>query len=332
MDLYIRVNGEDTVELASWNNQIFNNEMYLDLLSDDLREMKDIFHSIETLEVINAETVVAEFTVFNTYDSISYLGERFIDRIRQFRDVLRVTLSRTNIIEQVQRLDAKINNVVDTESMNVNEYRAYILKQVSDACEADIYAGEHVELEDGSAPNFSYTSQDQHDLKALFDTALMLPQMQFSWHADGQACRLFSAQEIVKIYATLQSKLLQATTYCNAINQLAIQSSTKEALAQLHYGMELPTEIAENVEAILTEMSQIFIAMMENISGGSQAAITPTNIEPEEPEGSEESIEGEDISSGDGETPVDNGENESNGNDEPEDEPGGENEPSNENE
>ena len=261
-----RVNNTNEAEIAEWEANSFSNEMYLDIISENLTYVKDMFSNIELLQIINNETIVAEFTAFNSYENITFLGDKYINRLNAFRPILRVTLTKVNLVEQVQRLDKKVNNYVDIDAMTIEEYRAYILKRISDDCQADIYAGAHVLLDDGTNPNFSYTAQDQQDLKALCDTALQIPQFNYSWHADGELCKLFTSSEIVRIYATLQMKLLYATTYCNALNQLVRSAQGKSEIGNYYYGYELSSEAQQGVNNIVNAMRSVFEAMINKIN------------------------------------------------------------------
>ena len=270
--MIVRINQEYTAEIASWEAHSFSNEMYLDVISDNFSSIKQMFTDIEKIEIISGESVIGEFTAFDSFESITYLGERFIDRIEAFRPVLRVTLTKANIVEQVQRLDAKVNNIIDVDSMTVEDFRQYTLNQISEACQTDIFNGDHITLNDGSSPNFSYTAQDQQDLKALCDTALQLPQMQYSWHPDGLPCTLYTSEEIIRIYATLQMKLLQRTTYCNALNQLVLGARTRDEIRQYYYGYELPTELQGNVNNIVQAMAQVFDIIMNPLNESSESS------------------------------------------------------------
>lgn len=279
--LSVRVNGEQIAEIVDWEAHSFSDEMSLDIISDNFTQIKQMFSNIEKIEIISGENIIAEFTAFDRFESITYLGDRFIDRLNTFRPVLKVVLTKANIIEQVQRLDAKVNKVVDVESMTVEDFRKYTLNKISEECQADIFKGDHVTLEDGSSPNFSYTAQDQQDLKALCDTALQLPQMRYSWHPDGMPCTLYTSNEIVNIYATLQMKLLQRTTYCNALNQLVNNASTREEIGQYYYGCSLPNDLQENVNNIIEAMRQVFdIIMNPIVSNNTNEPNTESTVEP----------------------------------------------------
>ena len=262
MSLIVRINRGRTFEIAEWNAAIFSNETKLDLLTNDFTSVADSFHDIELLEIINDEVLLSQYTSFNSYDAITFLGDRYVDRLKDFVPVMTISLTKTNLVEQVDRLDKKVNNVIDVDSMSLEEYRSYILEQISKACETDIYEGLVIELSNGNSERFSFNAQDQQDLKALFDTALQFPNFNFSWHSNKNLCRLYPAVDIIKIYASLQIKLLRATTYCNALNQLVINSQTRDEVAQYFYGYELPEENKRKVDEIIVAMSEVFNAIL----------------------------------------------------------------------
>lgn len=265
MGLFVRINSMTSFDIAEWNASAFSNDTKLDLLTDDFSTVSNTFRSIELLEIINDESVVSEYTAFNSFDSITFLGSRYVDRIKDFAPVIRVSLIKTDIVEQVNRLDKKVNNIVDVDSLSLDEYKNYILKNISDACQKDIYDGLVVELSDGTREYFSYDTQDQQDLKALFDTARQFPTFEFSWHSNNNLCKLYPAVDIIIIYATLQLKLLRATTYCNALNQIILNTEDRDTLSTYHYGYELPPESQQNVNRIIDAMSRVFNAILEPI-------------------------------------------------------------------
>jgi hypothetical protein len=238
--------------------------MYLDLLTNDLNYTTNAFNNINTLEIISNDEVVARYTCFNSYDSISYLGEKYVSRLKQFCPILKVTLAKTNIIDQVARLDAQINNIVDVDNLSLEEYREYILNQVSKSCQEDIFDGMYIELSNGLTEKFSFNLQDQQDLKALFDTAVQFPEFSFSWHSNGKLCRLYPAIDIIKIYSNLQMKLLRCTTYCNTLNILIRAANDRMEISNYYYGYELEQEAQNNINEIVSAMGQIFRYILDS--------------------------------------------------------------------
>lgn len=160
MNAKVIVNEQYEFTLTRWSATEFNNNTTLYIQSADLTAIKDAFSSIEKLQVFVDETEAARYVIFNSYAQISYLGQNYSENARNFVDTMSVTLQKTDLANQVKRLDEQINNIVDPETLTLEELKAYKLKQISEACTEDIYAGETVELSDGTRQHFRYNVHD----------------------------------------------------------------------------------------------------------------------------------------------------------------------------
>ena len=313
-----RVNNETEYTIIDFNPAIFINQMTLSLVTDDLREVKQLFGQEFFLEILSGDQVIGEYSCFDGYSYISVKPNIYVESLNAFADILEIYLTRKNLIDTVDDLYKKVNNIVDTESMSLEEYKAYKLSQISEACQTDIYSGDNITFEDGITAHFSFTLQDQQDLNVLFNLACAMPNLRYPWHADSEDCRLYRGVDIIKIYADLQGKLLYTTTYCNAINQCVRVCSTKEQVDQFYYGCEIPEPYATNMEEILSAMEIVFNTIK------SQYGIDQEDEDEPEDNQDPEVNNGDGDESGDsGEDPTNNsGENDS-GENEPEDDPEG---------
>ena len=199
---------------------------------------------------------MASFLNYDYFESISY--SPFEEDINGNPvEAIVITLQKKDIYQMVESLSHKINPVIDYQSMGLEEYKQYRLKQVSDECTQDIYDGCDVTLSNGAVETFSFTEKDQTDLQALANLAMANPSLSLAWHSNGQPCRMYSGIDIIIIYQTLYMKLLYDTTVCNAINVLIRNAQTKEEVENYYWGCELPEESQENVDAILDNMTAI---------------------------------------------------------------------------
>lgn len=98
-------NDDQTFNLAKWSNQEFNNNLTLLIIGSDINALKTACKNISKVEITVGDKVVATFTSFDSYNSITYMADYFCDELQEFTEVLSITLTRTNIIDQVQRLD-----------------------------------------------------------------------------------------------------------------------------------------------------------------------------------------------------------------------------------
>ena len=270
MILKVRLNSDDTkiYLLTSWNAQTFSSSLTLTVQGNDLQGVSQNFRSIGKLEIFQDDILVATYTNIDTYDEITFLKDEYVPGEQRFSDALRIHLTKTDIIEQVQRIDEQINPVVDIDAMTLDEVKEYRIKQIGDICRAEIYAGEEVTLTDGTTRNFSYTADDQSNilnssLIAFASKTLGFPLEYIPYHPDETECSLMPVADLINIYMTLQLKLTRLTTKCNMLNCMIRDSATKEAVLAIGWNTELPTEYQNRYNQIVTASIAIAQAMAE---------------------------------------------------------------------
>ena len=74
-------------------------------------------------------------------------------------------------------------------------------REISQACEQAIYSGVSVMLTDGSVEHFSLTEHDQLNLFGK-QVQLAADTTELEYHADGQPCRYYSAEDMQIITST----------------------------------------------------------------------------------------------------------------------------------
>lgn len=255
MIIQVRINNNDNLmwKLCEWNSAMFADIPTLKLQTDDLVGIKNAFSEINKIEIFQANVLIAEYTLYDTYSSISYLGQVYVEHENIFADCLEVQLRRSSLVDQVKRIEDAINENIDIDAMTVSEYRQFMLKQVNDGCKQDIYGGAMVEI-NGEPQHFSFKSEDQINLLQLYlmsrmyDTITVLP-----YHSDGQTCMFYTSEQIKTIYITMIIRLISITTYTNQLHMYANTLTTKEELSNLRYGMELPESYARVVADIVNE-------------------------------------------------------------------------------
>ena len=260
------VNERFQYDLAKWNPAEFNSSMTLYLRNADLNDVKDKFYQISSLQIVTGQNVVAEYVVFDSYSQIVYLGSQYIDETKTFEETMSITLTKTDIIDQVQRIEDQINNVIDPETLTLEELRDYKISQISTACSEDIYAGETIQLSDGSRQRFKYSQHDQLNYDELFVLALVAPEIQqFPYHANGD-CQFYSRTDIITIVATLMLRKMRLVTYCNQLKQYLGTIQDRDVLLDAEYGMELPQEYADRIETLVSGTTEQFMRFLERIN------------------------------------------------------------------
>lgn len=271
MAFLAKVNGTHEYRLMDWTPQSFKSSPTLRLITSDYQSVKNDFTNIKQLEIYSGENLLATYSVFDTMASSASFNSQYYEAENRFVDVIEISLIKNNISEQVDKLSKQINKVVDIEEMSVDEYRDYILSQISESAQEDIYAGDVITLSDGTSGKFTYKMEDQANLTssiAIIDKLMAVQEdsslIQLPYHSSGQSCQFYSPIDIITIYFTLFMRSVKIQTYTNAINVLIKQAATKEEITKFTYGMELPEEVQENVNNIVATSMAVMQKLMES--------------------------------------------------------------------
>ena len=130
MIINARINSEEgeIFRLCEWSSSTFATNPTLLLQTDDLQRVKRVFSNITKIEIYVSNNLVASYTQYDTYGAISYDGQIFVQHENIFTDCMRVSLIRTSLVDEVNRLSELVEPVIDIDSMTVDEYRDYLMK------------------------------------------------------------------------------------------------------------------------------------------------------------------------------------------------------------
>ena len=127
---------------------------------------------------------------------------------------------------------------------DVEQVRAAKKEEIGLACSAAIYAGIDV-----NGSHYSLTEHDQTELMAQYTTmkegAPAVP-----YHADGQLCRMYPAEEFAEIAQAATAHVFYHRTYCNHVNAWIARAGLDE-LDAITYGAELPADLAASMAEII---------------------------------------------------------------------------------
>ena len=117
-------------------------------------------------------------------------------------------------------------------------------EEIGLACSAAIYAGIDV-----GGKHFSLTLHDQTEIMA-HNSVLKEGAEAGPYHADGELCRMFTAQEFTEISTAATAHIFYHRTYCNHVNAWIARAGLDEVEA-ITYGAELPEDLAASMAAII---------------------------------------------------------------------------------
>ena len=254
------INSTEIFPLFSWDAVSFRSDPQLHLATDNLAQVRDILQDLQSVKIVDDQNnEMAYFTEYDGFSSILYLGRNYSGMLNGFANELVATLTKVDLVEQVQRLDEQVNPIIDIESMTLGEYKVYKIKQFSKMGESLIFHGTDVELINGVVKNFTYNLEDQSNLlnaiftiQALDDLTITIP-----YHGHAEPCELYSALDILTIYMTLQVFSTTVQTLVNMRNNWVRSCETKEEAELITFDTPLPQEWQDRANAILGPALQL---------------------------------------------------------------------------
>ena len=143
--------------------------------------------------------------------------------------------------------DGNIADVVET-SEPINEVISQKKSELSAECEKTIVAGVDV----GDA-HYSLTIEDQANIlawMAVAQTGKAVP-----YHQDGQPCRIYTAEEFMKVANAAVAFKTAQTTYCNLLMRQVEAMTDVDEVKAVTYGItQLEGEYAEQYQAIMAPL------------------------------------------------------------------------------
>lgn len=118
--------------------------------------------------------------------------------------------------------------------------------EMSNTCNKVITNGFDVILSDGNSYHFSLTTQDQLNLITL-SSMVASGETQIPYHADGELCKFYSAEDINTIITTATHFKTYQISYFNALKMYINNITEIEDVAEIRYGVSIPEEYQSEV-------------------------------------------------------------------------------------
>jgi len=130
------------------------------------------------------------------------------------------------------------------------EYMSYL-------CHQTIENGILITLSDGLEHSFALTENDQTNLMER-QAQLMAGALQVSYHADGELCTYYSAEDMMAIIqASIFHKDYQ-TTYFNSLKHYINSMTDKNEVSAVEYGIEIPEQYqSQPLKDLLEQLAQL---------------------------------------------------------------------------
>lgn len=254
-------NSDDKVfNLMQFNSMTFDMECKLVVCTDDLKAVKSAFTNFKTLDIYRDDVQIATYTCFNNYKEISLQQGLYNNTNGEWEDALIVSLTRANIVEQVQRLDEKVNQIVDVNTLSLDEYKNY-LQEKNKAALAEFLASQSVEF---NGKPYGVSEEDQNEMALNFMQYQALTtagqQVTLEWHSKKSACETFTAEEFVQLTAMIKAFVYPYFQQMNVIKQQIFSSISREELDKIEIKYEVipvqstePTTPSEGKDSTTTD-------------------------------------------------------------------------------
>lgn len=122
--------------------------------------------------------------------------------------------------------------------------------EMSEVCNKTIIGGFDVELSDNKTYHFDMTLEDQLNISSL-ETQIRFGADQVPYHASGELCRMYSAEDISKVVEVAMNFKTYHITYFNSLKNYINSMGSKEQVRDVYYGIEIPMEYQSNVLKML---------------------------------------------------------------------------------
>lgn len=246
--------------LMQFNSMTFDMECKLVVCTDDLKTVKSAFTNFKTLDIYRDDAQIATYTCFNNYKEISLQQGLYNNTNGEWEDALIVSLTRANIVEQVQRLDEKVNQVVDINTLTLDEYKNY-LQEKNKAALAEFLASQSVEF---NGKPYGVSEEDQNEMALNFMQYQALTtagqQVTLEWHSKKSACETFTAEEFVQLTAMIKAFIYPYFQQMNVTKAQIFSSTSKEELDKIEIKYEVipvqstePTTPSEGKDLVTTD-------------------------------------------------------------------------------
>lgn len=128
---------------------------------------------------------------------------------------------------------------------DVEQVRAAVKQEIGAACTAAIYEGVTV-----GDSHYSLTEHDQTEIMAQF-TAIKDGAAAVPYHADGELCRMYSAEEFTALAQAATEHVFSNRTYCNHLNAWIARADLEE-LGRITYGATLPEDLGLHMAEVVS--------------------------------------------------------------------------------
>lgn len=187
-----------------------------------------------------------------TTDTIVYETAEVIRIDEQEYSTLKAALETEDeiAIEPETPVEEEPEYVDPNDVVTVDYVKSVKIAEMSNTCNKVITNGFDVVLSDGNSYHFSLTTQDQLNLITL-SSMVANGEEQIPYHADGELCRFYSAEDINIIITTATQFKTYQISYFNALKAYIESLGDMNEISAITYGVDIPAEYQSDVLKVL---------------------------------------------------------------------------------
>lgn len=245
MNYYKLINGENFVGIAS---QL------------DFREYQKKHNILLACEEETAQYVQSEYALYHANWMKPVITDRF-----PYTTVEMISIGEEEYNTLHEAIEAGKDIVVEPdlpveesplptdpiEEITIDYVKMQKINEMNNICNKVITNGFDTVLSDGGTHHFSLTTQDQLNLITL-STLVESGENSIPYHADGELCKFYSAEDVRTIIAMATSFKTYHVSYFNALRAYIESLDTIESIMVVMYGTIIPEEYQSEVLKALT--------------------------------------------------------------------------------
>lgn len=223
-----------------------------------MTRVKDNVIKIESEKAIPNEIITNGFAIINEFnDSIMADYSDYKTIYVESTDNAYYLSTGDKYVEPTPENPEPTEPIIETlENIKTNK-----ISELNTICNKMITSGVDVEI-DGKTEHFSYTIEDQANIDDIAQMAKST-NMEQSYHCDNGSCKLYTVEEITKIYMTQKMNKAHNITYANQLKLYVKSLKEKAEVESIAYGQDLTGEYLNTYNTIMEHeqsVAKAFIA------------------------------------------------------------------------
>lgn len=210
-----------------------------------MTRVKDDVIKIESEKAIPNEIITNGFSIINEFnDSIMADYSDYKTIYVESTDNAYYLSTGDKYVEPTPENPEPTEPIIETlENIKTNK-----ISELNTICNKMITSGVDVEI-DGKTEHFSYTIEDQANIDDIAQMAKST-NMEQSYHCDNGSCKLYTVEEITKIYMTQKMNKAHNITYANQLKLYVKSLKEKAEVESIAYGQDLTGEYLNTLYCI----------------------------------------------------------------------------------